>query len=116
MITRLSRNLSVGGRLIEGARTALSASSFSRTRSRGQGCLRSGAAALFRAGGAVRRVVRTALTLMLPGCFLLVSSSIASDSLSLAGRWRFALDRADVGIKEQWFANPTRLTHELQSH
>ncbi len=24
--------------------------------------------------------------------------------LSLAGQWRFALDRADAGIKEQWFA------------
>ncbi len=28
----------------------------------------------------------------------------ASDALSLAGGWRFALDRADAGIKENWAA------------
>ena len=29
---------------------------------------------------------------------------MASEVLPLAGDWRFALDRSDVGIREQWFA------------
>lgn len=29
---------------------------------------------------------------------------MAGESLPLAGEWRFALDRTDVGVKEQWFA------------
>ena len=28
-----------------------------------------------------------------------------AQTLSLAGQWRFQLDRADAGIKEQWFAH-----------
>src|ERR1700677_4276024 len=28
----------------------------------------------------------------------------AEESLSLAGDWRFALDRADTGVKDQWFS------------
>lgn len=33
---------------------------------------------------------------------LLSQSSWAADSLSLAGQWRYALDRQDVGVREQW--------------
>lgn len=32
-----------------------------------------------------------------------LASAAPADALSLAGRWRFALDRVDVGITEQWF-------------
>jgi hypothetical protein len=32
------------------------------------------------------------------------SLSVASEVVPLAGDWRFALDRSDVGIREQWFA------------
>ena len=28
----------------------------------------------------------------------------AAESLPLAGKWRFALDRTDAGIGEKWFA------------
>jgi hypothetical protein len=35
-------------------------------------------------------------------CFF-ASNTEAADSLSLNGRWSFALDRSDVGIGEQWF-------------
>ena len=33
----------------------------------------------------------------------LATSSMAADSVSLAGKWRFALDRDDKGIKDKWF-------------
>jgi len=42
-------------------------------------------------------------------CALLVSSvcarsaAVEPDSLSLAGKWRFQLDRADAGVTERWF-------------
>jgi alpha-L-fucosidase len=32
------------------------------------------------------------------------SRQSAAAAVSLAGTWRFALDRADVGVKEQWFS------------
>jgi hypothetical protein len=34
---------------------------------------------------------------------LMASSVSANGPISLSGDWRFALDRADVGIKQQWF-------------
>lgn len=34
---------------------------------------------------------------------VLVSKAPAAETLPLAGEWRFALDRADVGVKESWF-------------
>ncbi|HWQ92360.1 MAG TPA: hypothetical protein VN673_11860 [Clostridia bacterium] len=37
---------------------------------------------------------------MLAGCF----PATAQDHASLAGSWRFELDRADTGVREQWFA------------
>jgi len=37
----------------------------------------------------------------------IAASSAAGDAISLAGKWRFALDRNDTGIKDQWF-NRTR--------
>lgn len=48
------------------------------------------------------------------------SRAAAADSTqSLAGEWRFALDRADVGVKEQWFdrtlADRIRLPGILQA-
>ena len=38
------------------------------------------------------------------GC-LVAKPLLASDEVSLAGQWRFALDRNDTGIQENWFAN-----------
>lgn len=41
----------------------------------------------------------------------LAASGAADDSISLAGGWRFALDRADAGVHERWFerALPDRI-------
>ena len=36
--------------------------------------------------------------------FLNAMTAFADAPLSIAGNWRFALDRADVGVKEEWFA------------
>lgn len=35
-------------------------------------------------------------------CGLLTGTAAADDTLNLGGRWRFALDREDVGIAQQW--------------
>ena len=47
------------------------------------------------------------------------SSSLAAQRVSLAGPWRFALDPADAGVKEQWFShtlsNRIQLPGALQS-
>jgi len=49
----------------------------------------------------------------------LLSAVQAADSLSLAGEWRFALDRQDAGIAEKWFdqnlAGRIRLPGALQN-
>ena len=37
----------------------------------------------------------------------------SAQSISLAGQWRFQLDRADVGINEQWFAQKLNGTIKL---
>ncbi len=37
----------------------------------------------------------------------------APDAVSLAGRWRYALDREDVGIREAWFNRPLPDTLQL---
>ena len=34
-------------------------------------------------------------------------------SISLAGQWRFQLDRQDVGVKERWFERPLELRLKL---
>lgn len=52
--------------------------------------------------------------LLIPQLLALLVSTFtlqAGESLSLAGSWRFALDRLDVGVKEQWFQQelPERL-------
>jgi hypothetical protein len=51
--------------------------------------------------------------------FLLSLSCAASESVPLAGDWRFALDASDVGINAQWFnsnlVNHIRLPGALQS-
>jgi hypothetical protein len=39
-----------------------------------------------------------------PAILLALPSASAADSRSLAGAWRFQLDRQDVGIREQWHA------------
>jgi hypothetical protein len=48
------------------------------------------------------------LALILPvwglSCLAPARSNAAADMTSLAGEWRFALDRNDVGTNEQWFA------------
>ncbi len=40
--------------------------------------------------------------------FLALPVGGASQTVSLAGKWRFALDRADVGVSERWFARELR--------
>src|ERR1051325_8658284 len=35
---------------------------------------------------------------------LIISTAFANGPISFAGDWRFALDRADVGVKENWFS------------
>ncbi len=46
-----------------------------------------------------------ASTLIFLWCIRAAGASGNMDALSLAGRWRFALDRADGGIKEHWFTS-----------
>jgi hypothetical protein len=46
--------------------------------------------------------------------FLLLSTSLASaQQISLAGKWRFAIDKDDTGIKEKWFTKSFNETIEL---
>src|SRR5262245_56542150 len=35
---------------------------------------------------------------------LLLGAIARGESTDLAGQWRFAMDRGDVGVNEQWFA------------
>ncbi len=42
-----------------------------------------------------------------------VSSAAAASGINLAGTWRFGLDRADVGVSEQWFAKDLADTIKL---
>ncbi|MEI6646783.1 MAG: sugar-binding domain-containing protein [bacterium] len=45
-----------------------------------------------------------ATNVLLSGCCVVVSAvSLAAKPLSLAGEWRFKLDRADVGVQAAWF-------------
>lgn len=56
--------------------------------------------------GAMNRNIPVAARLILLATVLgwLTPASLrAADLISLAGEWRFALDRADTGVKEQWF-------------
>ena len=34
---------------------------------------------------------------------LFFSSTVLGQQISIAGQWRFAIDRDDKGIEEQWF-------------
>jgi hypothetical protein len=45
-------------------------------------------------------------SLLLIATFLSLPLATASESLSLAGQWRFQLDRADAGVQERWFERP----------
>src|SRR5262245_24434366 len=49
----------------------------------------------------------TALWLVVPSLALFVAPKAiaagASEPIDLAGKWRFAMDRTDAGLKEQWF-------------
>ena len=38
-----------------------------------------------------------------PGALALWAVTAAADTVSLAGRWGFALDRSDLGVAEKWF-------------
>ena len=44
--------------------------------------------------------------LLLSAALLSPALSPADQSLSLAGQWRFQLDRADAGVQERWFERP----------
>jgi hypothetical protein len=44
---------------------------------------------------------------------LLNCSAAPAQTLSLAGTWRFQLDRNDVGVKERWFESPLELRIKL---
>ena len=57
---------------------------------------------------------RTRLNRILALCCTLLGlaiSAVAAETLPLAGEWRFALDREDMGLKEGWFnrALPDRI-------
>ncbi|MBI5387140.1 MAG: discoidin domain-containing protein [Verrucomicrobia bacterium] len=54
----------------------------------------------FRLSSRCQSVVGLALLLV---CALPSVSRAASESISLAGRWRFQLDREDVGVTNRWF-------------
>jgi hypothetical protein len=43
------------------------------------------------------------LTLILLTLTVLVQNAAGGENVSLAGKWRFALDRADTGVQERWF-------------
>ena len=49
----------------------------------------------------MRRIQIKSLLLAASVCFY---SAIASQEISLAGQWKFAIDREDKGIDEKWFA------------
>ncbi len=49
-------------------------------------------------------LLRFAFSLLAALCLLPPGSAGASDEISLAGRWRFALDPDDAGDGEEWFA------------
>jgi hypothetical protein len=46
----------------------------------------------------------TILSILIAACCLATTHLRAVETLPLAGEWRFALDRNDVGTNEQWFA------------
>src|SRR6266545_1620391 len=50
----------------------------------------------------VRRVIRVVLLSVVLNC-LTLGSLRAAEVTKLDGTWRFALDRADVGVRQQWF-------------
>jgi beta-galactosidase len=52
----------------------------------------------------MKRNIGSAVGLLLAAVALVwPAQARAGDSLPLAGEWRFALDRADAGLREQWF-------------
>jgi hypothetical protein len=44
---------------------------------------------------------------------LLTSVASAADTVSLAGKWRVALDRDDVGVKERWFGRELASSQQI---
>lgn len=51
-----------------------------------------------------RRSTEFRLGFLVSVLWLLTPATAIGANLSLAGEWRFALDRSDLGIKDQWFA------------
>ena len=50
------------------------------------------------------RNMKSMLIVVLGALFISINCArVNADEISLAGRWRFSLDRSDVGIKEEWF-------------
>ena len=43
-------------------------------------------------------------TFLAAAIFIFTPQLRAADTLPLGGEWRFALDRTDAGVNEQWFA------------
>ena len=50
----------------------------------------------------LRKAISCVLLSVVVNCLALVSLC-AAQSITLDGTWRFALDRADVGVRHQWF-------------
>lgn len=58
-------------------------------------------------GGGDAQLMKTKRIICFAMLFCLAAMPLlAADSLSLQGEWRFALDRNDVGVHENWFARP----------
>ena len=51
--------------------------------------------------GAMKNIIKFSFLVAL--CFV-ARMTVADDAISLAGEWRFALDRTDAGTNENWFA------------
>ena len=47
--------------------------------------------------------IQLALSATLIGPFCAQAAGVQADHISLAGQWRFQLDREDAGVKERWF-------------
>ncbi|MEI6950625.1 sugar-binding domain-containing protein [Paraflavisolibacter sp. H34] len=52
--------------------------------------------------------------LLLAFCLLAGTLAAPAQQLTLAGKWRFALDRDDKGFSEQWFARPQSWKETVQ--
>src|SRR5436305_14303666 len=60
-------------------------------------------------------IMKTSLLLVVTGLFTVIGFARnvnASDAVSLAGQWRFALDRDDIGVEKRWFGQ--KLTDQIK--